>query len=917
MPPPPHDTTNTRTILHHFAGYSFIIKTDAEKSSKRLRVKRAYNHVEYYCSGVLLTKIKYKFERDIFSLHEDPDTDPLKDVELCKKIEILIGPIVAGLFPEPWTSEEFDFTWGVRRCEKGIGDGNFFFVDVANDADSLPMHDSLTRHDSSSRQSAHRSIDRTQLVGVLRKIELLTAIELTRHRHLTGSAVASVIGRKDPVLATRCCSNPFRTEVPSLLGLLVSKLKCLSKFPFQPSTELSSEPPKRKHGDGVQLVEVKVPDESETFSKRSSIRNSLSSNSKKTSVTVPYIPNLRADSKARAKAQDEDGISWDGHSQSSYDDPFSPKRSSLSSNYDITWDGHSQSSNDDPFSPKRSSLSSNYDITRAGHSPSYNDDPFSPKQSSLSSNPKKMSVSVPEIPSLSDPSRARFSLQDEDDITSYGQSLMRTDYPFSHYLDIGSEGDDEGGSNRESQASKGDLNANLNNSNGEEGHIAGGISSSGEEQIIERRREDVDLTTQSFRDEERADTEIVPGHVSGDTSLDKLSTLRQPGDVEPKSKPEKKVRFAVPSSEQSKSGDEIDRSKIEGEGRDDEINEGACACFGTAYPNYHLPTNSFMPYYSSSKSSSAIRSVEKPYQEAVAAGHIYDISYASEGHLGWQRGISPPPHSNGGSEHDSVRPTKWSPGHNSAVSDLGPLPPPATSSRHSGRFSREISDERTTDADLSSEDSGTLSSQPRKKTLLLLLAKDTLSLTLGVIVLTLSILTIVLDPAGEENWFKRIEEGGFVMLSFGIPLLVAMRERVTHNLHIKMPALKRKVRSMQDLERLNNVTDREAFLTQLQRELLFNEELSMLFSAQNACYKLSRKSGNLVIPEKATYTGVFAKVWVFGEEHAYNKILGKAFRYEERDNMLMIENESADVEGVIVHVRRRMKRYTFGSNPEP
>ena len=797
---PRHGTENVRTIEHYFAGYSFQIQTDAKVGSKRLRVKRVNNYVEYYCSGVLLTKIKYKLEGDIFSLYEDPDIHSLGDAKLCEKIEILIAPIVASLFKKPWRPEEFNFKWGIRGCD-GIGDGNFFHVDVIRNSDSWKKHDPSCQYSQSSSSTQSRpdvplldafhrvpsveirdrpcsgdiSIDQSRLLEVLRQVELLTAMELGKKSYLTGSAVASVIGRKDCRLARRYNCNTFSTEVPTLFGLIVSKLRRSSGRSSQTSSTHSSS----TSSDFRDLPNYERKNEDEEESHGPQIPSMVGS------FSLP-APNLSDASGAHARSGSREGTSLDWQSLTSGDDPFS-----------------------------------------------------------------------------------------------------------HHDLDSGSEDDGQGCSNRESNASREDICISTESkaSNDE------GSSSQNHERF----------------ESQEIGTERIVFEGDGDTDLE----TEQPDDVEPKLR--KKVKFVDPCVGRCKSSRRGGWFKFE-DGEVDEYNDPRHEHYfqDAAGNSYTYQTYSISPEHPSPISST--HSIEKSYQEAVAAGHIYGalppISRKHSKRLDSQLEIPPPHHNSHGSEHHSVRPTKGSFSQKYKFSDSSPLPTPATWPEHSGRLSRKRFYKSMTYGDMLFEESLTPRFQRRKKRMPLLIGKDALLVTSGVIILILSILAFVFDPAAEDNWFKRMEEGGFVMFSLGIPLLIAMRQNVTDNLEIKMPKLTRKVRTMQDLENLNNIGDRDVFLKQLQRELLFNEELSMLFSPKDACYKLSRKSGNLVVPEAAAYTDVFKEVWLFGEQHAYNKILGKAFRYEERKNVLMIENESVDIEGVIVHARRRRGRFTFGSNLE-
>lgn len=196
-----------------------------------------------------------------------------------------------------------------------------------------------------------------------------------------------------------------------------------------------------------------------------------------------------------------------------------------------------------------------------------------------------------------------------------------------------------------------------------------------------------------------------------------------------------------------------------------------------------------------------------------------------------------------------------------------------------------------------------------------LIARDLLTLLLLTIATILAVVVVALDPAGEKNWFKRIEEGVFVMFTILAPMILAMQSRLSHNLDVLMPKRSRRVSSLQDLRSQMKEVDEDRFYARLSESILTNECISELFLFENACYKITRneEDGPLSIPNTVRYTGLFKQVWLFGGKYCLNTLTGEAFRYSNEDGMLLIERKPTNIQGVMVHIRRRHAVYRIGA----
>ena len=190
--------------------------------------------------------------------------------------------------------------------------------------------------------------------------------------------------------------------------------------------------------------------------------------------------------------------------------------------------------------------------------------------------------------------------------------------------------------------------------------------------------------------------------------------------------------------------------------------------------------------------------------------------------------------------------------------------------------------------------------------------KDVFTLITGVIVLIIAIATCAFDPAHERNWFKQMEKGIFVLLTLGVPLILLMRSHLTDSLTVILPRVKRPVESLEDFRNMNSGLQEDRFIRQLQRAILVDKEIAKLFKFKNVCYKLDRTEGSLEMPETCSYDRHFKQVWLFGDELAFNKLTGCAFRYREVDGTLIIEREAVRDDGIIVHTRRKSRQYRIG-----
>lgn len=205
--------------------------------------------------------------------------------------------------------------------------------------------------------------------------------------------------------------------------------------------------------------------------------------------------------------------------------------------------------------------------------------------------------------------------------------------------------------------------------------------------------------------------------------------------------------------------------------------------------------------------------------------------------------------------------------------------------------------------------------------------RDLISVVFILLVIAIAIVVVATDPGDESNWFKQLEQGGFVLFTIGAPMVFFIRSNVYANLDAIMPNPVRPVESMMELRsgnaELAELSDEE-FYVKLQKNVLLNRKLSELFSLENACYKLSREEGTIKMPRKCAYEGVFQRVWLFGDELAVNRISGEAYLYKAQaisDNCLELVIERRPVKdslfrtgAVVVHVRRRgsVNKYLFG-----
>ncbi|PXF42752.1 hypothetical protein BWQ96_01910 [Gracilariopsis chorda] len=154
---------------------------------------------------------------------------------------------------------------------------------------------------------------------------------------------------------------------------------------------------------------------------------------------------------------------------------------------------------------------------------------------------------------------------------------------------------------------------------------------------------------------------------------------------------------------------------------------------------------------------------------------------------------------------------------------------------------------------------------------------DLLTLLLLAIATILAVVVVALDPAGEEKWFKRIEEGVFVMFTILAQTVLVMKSGLSHNLEVLMPKRSWEVSSLKDLKsRLKEVSD-GTFYSRLSKSTLINEDISKLFRFKNACKKNTRneEDGPLPIPNAVKYTGFFKEIWVFGGKYCLNRLRAK------------------------------------------
>lgn len=183
---------------------------------------------------------------------------------------------------------------------------------------------------------------------------------------------------------------------------------------------------------------------------------------------------------------------------------------------------------------------------------------------------------------------------------------------------------------------------------------------------------------------------------------------------------------------------------------------------------------------------------------------------------------------------------------------------------------------------------------------------------LFVTILVVSLLVFVLDPADEKNWFKRLQQGVFVLFSLGVPLTYAATTGLMDFLNCFVPPSKREIRSISDLRNMNkDMTDSE-FWESLRKVVLVDARISAFFSLKNASYKRARKNGTFVMPDAMPYDTDVKKVWLFGEEVALNRLTGKLYEYHADGDMLMIDRNPCARSGVIVHKQMRDGAYRIG-----